>query len=144
MCLTCDNYAFFFPTVCIPFTSITSIHVRDVIEKDMRCWCEGIKARSHLSLRKPFKREWVLSRQHKHAVFVKEIHNIPIMDCLVQKQHNRISDSEIVHTYAVFSEITRCSSYVTCTMIAIRSESFAMFSLHFLHEARPLLAYSAL
>lgn len=29
-------------------------------------------------------------------------------------------------------------------MMAMRRESLAMFSLHFLHEARPLLAYSAL
>lgn len=30
----------------------------------------------------------------------------------------------------------------TCTMMAIRSESLGMLSLHFLQEARPLLAYS--
>lgn len=36
------------------------------------------------------------------------------------------------------------SSYHTCTMIAILRESFAMFSLHFLQDARPLFAYSAL
>lgn len=30
----------------------------------------------------------------------------------------------------------------TCTMMAMRSESLGMLSLHFLQEARPLLAYS--
>lgn len=38
----------------------------------------------------------------------------------------------------------RTSTSHTCTMMAIRSESFAMFSLHFLQDARPLFAYSAL
>lgn len=56
-----------------------------------------------------------------------------------EKEPVRLPGSELAN-----SGLLRADSYVTCTMMAIRSESLAMFSLHFLHDARPLLAYSAL